>query len=216
MIIAIDGPAASGKSVTAKKVADKLDFLHLNTGLMYRAVTLHFINSGVNINNETDILSGLKKMSILFDSMESNKILLNGQDVSKIIRNKLIDSKVSEVSAIRSVREKLVVQQREIAKNNDIVIEGRDIGSYVFPNADFKFFLTADINVRAKRRYEQKKIKDVSLNNVLFDLKQRDKYDKNRKYSPLVIPDDAIVIDTSDLNIEEQVNKIVKIINKER
>ena len=216
MIIAIDGPAASGKSVTAKKVADKLDFLHLNTGLMYRAVTLHFINSGVNINNETDILSGLKKMSILFDSMDSNKILLNGQDVSKIIRNKLIDSKVSEVSAIRSVREKLVVQQREIAKNNDIVIEGRDIGSYVFPNADFKFFLTADINVRAKRRYEQKKIKDVSLNNVLFDLKQRDKYDKNRKYSPLVISDDAIVIDTSDLNIEEQVNKIVKIINKER
>ena len=216
MIIAIDGPAASGKSVTAKKVADKLDFLHLNTGLMYRAVTLHFINSGVNINNKTDILSGLKKMSILFDSMDSNKILLNGQDVSKIIRNKLIDSKVSEVSAIRSVREKLVVQQREIAKNNDIVIEGRDIGSYVFPNADFKFFLTADINVRAKRRYEQKKIKDVSLNNVLFDLKQRDKYDKNRKYSPLVISDDAIIIDTSDLNIEEQVNKIVKIINKER
>ena len=214
MIIAIDGPAASGKSVTAKKVANKLNYLHLNTGSMYRAVTLHFINLDVDINDEVEILFALKKMSILFDSENLNKILLNGKDVSKVIRNSLIDSKVSQVSAIRSVREKLVVQQREIADNNDIVMEGRDIGSYVFPNADYKFYLTADIKVRAQRRYKEKKLKAVSLNDILFDLKQRDRYDKNRKFSPLIIPDDAIVIDTSDLNITEQVDKIVKIINK--
>ena len=214
MIIAIDGPAASGKSVTAKKVANKLNYLHLNTGSMYRAVTLHFINLDVDINDEVEILFALKKMSILFDSENLNKILLNGKDVSKVIRNSLIDSKVSQVSAIRSVREKLVVQQREIADNNDIVMEGRDIGSYVFPNADYKFYLTADIKVRAQRRYQEKKLKDVDFNEILLDLKQRDKYDANRKYSPLIISDDAIVIDTSDLNITEQVDKIVQIINK--
>ena len=214
MIIAIDGPAASGKSVTAKNVAKKLNFLHLNTGSMYRAVTLYFINLGVDINNEAEIISALKNMSILFDVKDLNKILLNGKDVTEFIRNSLVDSTVSQVSALKSVRKKMVMQQREIAYNNDIVMEGRDIGSYVFPNADYKFYLTADVRVRAKRRYEEKKIKHIDFNDVLFDLKQRDAFDKNRKFSPLIVSEDAIIIDTSTLNIDEQVDKIVKIINK--
>tara|TARA_Y100001968_G_scaffold78667_1_gene69908 strand:+ start:213 stop:857 length:645 start_codon:yes stop_codon:yes gene_type:complete len=214
MIIAIDGPAASGKSVTAKNVAKKLNFLHLNTGSMYRAVTLYFINLDVDINNEAEINSALKNISILFDFKDLNKILLNGKDVTEFIRNSLVDSKVSQVSALKSVRKKMVMQQREIAYNNDIVMEGRDIGSYVFPNADYKFYLTADVRVRAKRRYEEKKIKHIDFNDVLFDLKQRDAFDKNRKFSPLIVSEDAIIIDTSTLNIDEQVDKIVKIINK--
>ena len=214
MIIAIDGPAASGKSVTAKNVAKKLNFLHLNTGSMYRAVTLYFINLDVDINNEAEINSALKNISILFDFKDLNKILLNGKDVTEFIRNSLVDSTVSQVSALKSVRKKMVMQQREIAYNNDIVMEGRDIGSYVFPNADYKFYLTADVRVRAKRRYEEKKIKHIDFNDVLFDLKQRDAFDKNRKFSPLIVSEDAIIIDTSTLNIDEQVDKIVKIINK--
>ena len=214
MIIAIDGPAASGKSITAKKVAKKLDFLHLNTGSMYRAVTLHFLNLNVNLNNESEIITALDKICISFDSMNANKILLNEENVSGLIRTDLVNAKVSLVSAIKSVREKLVIQQRELALDNNVVMEGRDIGSYVFPNAQYKFYLTADVEIRAKRRYEENKLSHVDFKKVLFDLKKRDKIDKSRKYSPLVISDEAIIIDTTLLSIDEQVEKIIKIINK--
>ena len=214
MIIAIDGPAASGKSVTAKKVAKKLNFLHLNTGLMYRALTLHLINLDVDINNENNILVALDKIKITFDPMDSDKILLNNEDVSLSIRSNQVDLNVSKVSAIKLVRQRLVDQQRKIADNNNIVIEGRDIGTHVFPNADYKFFLTADILVRAQRRYNDNNSVDTNLDDILNDLKQRDKLDENRKHSPLRISDDAIVIDTSNLNIKDQVNRIVNIINK--
>ena len=217
MIIAIDGPAASGKSVTAKKVAEELGFMHLNTGSMYRALTLHFLELNVDINNEKDILKALDSIEIRFDSEDPNKIFLNDKDVTLNIRSNSVDLNVSKVSAVRSVRQKLVEQQRKIANNINIVIEGRDIGTHVFPMAQFKFFLIADIEVRAKRRYED--VSDINKNfdQILNDLIKRDKYDRNRSYSPLTKADDAIVIDTSKIDIKEQVTRIVNIINnKER
>jgi len=217
MIIAIDGPAASGKSVTAKKVAEELGFMHLNTGSMYRALTLHFIELDVDIKNEEDILEALDSFEIRFDSGDPNKIFLSDKDVSLSIRSSHIDLKVSKISAVKMVREKLVYHQRKIANNNNIVIEGRDIGTYVFPKAEFKFFLTADIKVRAKRRYEDISTISNNLDQILNDLKKRDEYDKNRKHSPLTKADDAIVIDTSQIDIKEQVKRIINIINnKER
>ena len=217
MIIAIDGPAASGKSVTAKKVAEELGFMHLNTGSMYRALTLHFIELDVDIKNEEDILEALDSFEIRFDSGDPNKIFLSDKDVSLSIRSSHIDLKVSKISAVKMVREKLVDHQRQIANNNNIVIEGRDIGTYVFPKAEYKFFLTADIKVRAKRRYEDISTISNNLDQILNDLKKRDEYDKNRKHSPLTKADDAIVIDTSQIDIKEQVKRIINIINnKER
>jgi len=217
MIIAIDGPAASGKSVTAKKVAEELGFMHLNTGSMYRALTLHFLELNVDINNEKDILKALDSIEIRFDSEDPNKIFLNDKDVTLNIRSNSVDLNVSKVSAVRSVRQKLVEQQRKIANNINIVIEGRDIGTHVFPMAQFKFFLIADIEVRAKRRYEDVSDINKNFNQILNDLIKRDEYDRNRSYSPLTKADDAIVIDTSKIDIKEQVTRIVNIINnKER
>ena len=217
MIVAIDGPAASGKSVTAKKVAEELGFVHLNTGSMYRALTLHFIELNVDINNEKDILDALDSIDIRFDSEDPNKIFLNDKDVTLNIRSSSVDLNVSKISAVRSVREKLVEQQRKIANNINIVIEGRDIGTHVFPMAQFKFFLIADIEVRARRRYKDVSDINKDFDQILNDLIKRDEYDRNRRYSPLTKADDAIVIDTSEIDIKEQVTRIVNIINnKER
>ena len=217
MIIAIDGPAASGKSVTAKKVAEELGFMHLNTGSMYRALTLYFLELNVDINNEKDILKALDSIEIRFDSEDPNKIFLNDKDVTLNIRSNSVDLNVSKVSAVRLVRQKLVEQQRKIANNINIVIEGRDIGTHVFPMAQFKFFLIADIEVRAKRRYEDVSDINKNFNQILNDLIKRDEYDRNRSYSPLTKADDAIVIDTSRIDLKEQVTRIVNIINnKER
>lgn len=215
MIIAIDGPAASGKSTTAKKVAEVLGFKHIDTGAMYRAVALHFIQLNINILNDCQVISELESVNIKFSGNDFNSILLNDVDVTKQIRNSEVNSFVSKISAIQAVREKLVIQQRKIAKNKNVVVEGRDIGTRVFPSADYKFFITADLEVRAKRRLEENLeiCKNVPFNQMVDNLKKRDELDENRNYSPLKIPEDATIIDTSNLTIEEQVQKIVKQIN---
>ena len=148
MIIAIDGPAASGKSVTAKTVAKKLEYIHINTGSMYRAVTLHFLEKKINLDDRANFKKELKKIKINFNIQ--NRIFINDIDVSSKLRDDFINNNVSKVSAVKLVRDKLVSLQRSIAKNNNVVMEGRDIGTTVLPNADYKFFLTADIEVRAK------------------------------------------------------------------
>lgn len=213
MIIAIDGPSASGKSTTAKGVAKKLGILHLDTGAMYRAVTLEYLRSLKISFDSQKFIDLVKNTEINFNS--ENKITLNGFCVEKDIRKLNVTSKVSEVSAIAIVREKMVEKQREIAKNIDCVIEGRDIGSVVFPNADFKIYLDAKAEIRAARRMKELKNQDesVSLDDLVAQIKRRDFLDANRKISPLIRTKDAIVVDTSYLDVDEQIVKIVNIIN---
>lgn len=213
MIIAIDGPSASGKSTTAKGVAKKLGILHLDTGAMYRAVTLEYLRSLKISFDSQKFINLVKNTEINFNS--ENKITLNGFCVEKDIRKLNVTSKVSEVSAIAIVREKMVEKQREIARNIDCVIEGRDIGSVVFPNADFKIYLDAKAEIRAARRMKELKNQDesVSLDDLVAQIKRRDFLDANRKISPLIRTKDAIVVDTSYLDVDEQIVKIVNIIN---
>ena len=213
MIIAIDGPSASGKSTTAKGVAEKLGFTHLDTGAMYRAVTWGLKNAEITADDIEMIRHFLSEIEIYFDAM--NRIHLNGIDVSREIRSGDISSRVSAVSAVPEVREKMVQIQRQIAKGNNCVLEGRDIGTVVFPNAEFKFFLIADVDVRAKRRLIdlEKMGETKTISELIADIRRRDELDSSRDHSPLIQAEDAIPIDTSQLTIDEQINKIINHIN---
>jgi len=213
MIIAIDGPSASGKSTTAKGIAEKLEIMHLDTGAMYRAVTLGLKNAGISHKDIENVRGFLSEATIYFD--ENNQIHLNGKNISKEIRTNDISSRVSAVSAIPDVRKKMVMIQRQLAKGNDCILEGRDIGTVVFPNAEFKFFLIADIEIRAKRRLiELEKIGELkSVSELIDDIKRRDEFDSTRNHSPLKKAEDAIPIDTSHITIDEQINKIINLIN---
>ena len=214
MIIAIDGPSASGKSTTAKGVAEKLGITHLDTGAMYRAVTWGLKKVAIHSSDDEKIRDFLKNMKIFFDA--SNHIWLNGKDVSVEIRTGDISSRVSAVSAIPEVREKMVKIQRQIAGKKDCVLEGRDIGTVVFPDAEYKFFLVADTEIRAKRRLlDLERIGETStLAELIDDIERRDAIDSSRDHSPLLKAEDAIPIDTSHLTINEQINKIVNLINQ--
>ena len=214
MIIAIDGPSASGKSTTAKGVAERLGITHLDTGAMYRAVTLGIIENGIDLDDHERICKFLEELEINFDSL--NDIWANGHNVTGKIRTTEVSSNVSAVSAISQVREKMVAIQRLIAEGFDCVLEGRDIGTVVFPNADYKFFMVADLEIRAKRRLvEIEKIGEISsLSKLKSDIQKRDRIDSSRDISPLVRAEDAIIIDTGKLTIDEQIEKIVEIINK--
>ena len=213
MIIAIDGPSASGKSTTAKGLAEKLGITHVDTGAMYRAVTLGLKLSEISPDDNASVCQYLSEIELYFDA--NNKIHLNGVDVSHEIRSGDISSRVSAVSAIPEVREKMVIIQRRIAGEQNCVLEGRDIGTVVFPNAEFKFFLIADIDVRAKRRLiELEKMGETkSISELIEDIRRRDQLDSSRDHSPLIQAEDAIPIDTSQLTINEQIKKIINHIN---
>ncbi|HIN02388.1 MAG TPA: (d)CMP kinase [Candidatus Marinimicrobia bacterium] len=213
MIIAIDGPSASGKSTTAKGVAEKLGFTHLDTGAMCRAVTWGLKNAEITADDIEMIRHFLSEIEIYFDA--TNRIHLNGIDVSREIRSGDISSRVSAVSAVPEVREKMVQIQLQIAKGNNCVLEGRDIGTVVFPNAEFKFFLIADVDVRAKRRLIdlEKMGETKTISELIADIRRRDELDSSRDHSPLIQAEDAIPIDTSQLTIDEQINKIINHIN---
>jgi len=215
MIIAIDGPSASGKSTTAKGVSKRLGFTHLDTGAMYRAVTLGINKSNIRLSDYNKVNDYLNCLKINFD--KNNHIWLNGEDVSNLIRTVDISSKVSMVSAIPEVRNKMVEIQRSIAGDNDCVLEGRDIGTVVFPDAEYKFFLIADIIVRAKRRLSELKNSDqtITLDQIIANIRNRDELDSSRQHSPLQRAKDAILIDTSHITIEQQVEKIVEIVNQQ-
>jgi len=214
MIIAIDGPSASGKSTTAKGVSQRLGFTHLDTGAMYRAVTFGVNTSSISLNNKNRMNDFLNSIDIHFD--KKNEIWLNGKNVSSAIRTVDISSKVSLISAKPEIRKKMVEIQRSIAGDHDCVLEGRDIGTVVFPNAKFKFYIIADIMVRAQRRLEQinRNEKKITLNEMIANIENRDKLDSSRAHSPLKRAEDAIMIDTSHLTIDEQINKIVEIVNQ--
>ncbi len=212
MIITIDGPAASGKSITAKGAAERLGFLYLDTGAMYRAVTLAFLRAGVKFNDIKAIESILDELKLSLVADESgSRILIGDEDVSEAIRGLSVTRNVSAVSAISAVRKKMVQLQREVVKGKNAVVEGRDIGTVVFPDADFKFYISANVETRAKRR--QKDLEKLgikqSVDEIVEDLKQRDRKDSSRRLSPLKKSDDARVIDTTSLTINEQINIIV-------
>lgn len=206
MKIAIDGPAGSGKSSIAKEIAKRLDILYVDTGAMYRAITLKLLKA-----KETDYENILKETKINFDG---DKIFLDGEDVSKRIRENEISNKTSELSKNKIIRDYLVKMQREIAKDTDVVMEGRDIGSVVLKDAEYKFFLTANVETRAMRRYKQIGDDKVTFDEILEDLKVRDYNDSHRENSPLVKTDDAILIDSTNLNAEETIEKIISYVKR--
>jgi cytidylate kinase len=216
MIIAIDGPAGSGKSTTAKKVAAELNLMHLDTGAMYRAVALYILNQEIaesRIRNPNQMTQILDEIEIKF-SNETNNIFLNGKDVSVEIRENRVSEFVSEISAISLVRERMVLLQREIATGSNVVLEGRDIGTRVFPNADVKVYLNADVNERGQRRFKElvKRGEKITLEAVIQDIELRDLKDSSREHSPLEKAKDAIEIDTTKLSIDAQVNEIVSLV----
>lgn len=216
-IITIDGPSGAGKSTVAKLIADKLGFKYLDTGAMYRAVTLYMIENQVDIKNEEEVINALNKLNIGFDS--NYRVYLDSQDITEDIRKEKVVKFVSEVSAISSVRRKMVDLQRDIAKEGNYILDGRDAGSVVFPNADYKFYLDASLEERAKRRYKEELSKevDISFEEVRESIKKRDKYDSNRKDSPLVVPENAIIIDTTNMTIDEVAEEITDIfLNKKK
>ncbi len=216
MIIAIDGPAASGKSTAAKGAAKRLGITYLDTGAMYRAVTFGLIENDIGFKNSSNIDIFLEKIEIKFSYSQSGVLLtLNGRDVTKEIRTAIVTKNVSEVSALKNVRKAMVMIQREMAKIDDCILEGRDIGTVVFPDADYKFFLIADEKARAERRLEDLKAigEKSSIKKVKIDLLDRDMKDSTRLNSPLKKSDDAIIIDTSNLGINEVIDRIVNIVN---
>lgn len=212
-VIAIDGPAASGKSTTAKKLAQILNYTYIDTGAMYRACALYSVEHNVDIHDDKQLDDMLSKIEIDIQSTdEMNKIILNGEDVTKRIREVDITKRSSEIAVLGKVRERMVELQREMGNKGGIVMDGRDIGTVVFPDADFKFFMTADAETRANRRWkemDEKERESTSFEKILAELKWRDKNDSSRAHSPLKKAEDAIEIDTTDLSITEQVETIL-------
>ena len=219
MIIAIDGPAASGKSTAAIGVAKRLGITYLDTGAMYRAVTFGLIENNIGFEDSSNIENFLEKIEIKFSESPTGALLtLNGRDITKEIRSAVVTNCASDVSALKIVRKSMVLIQRKMAEFNDCVLEGRDIGTVVFPNANYKFFLIADEKARAERRLKDLKAigEQSSIEEVMMDLINRDFKDSTRAHSPLKKSDDAIIIDTSDLEINEVIDKIVNIVNQKR
>ena len=215
MIIAIDGPAGSGKSTTSKLVAKKLGISHLDTGSMYRAITVHFIKNSYTLD-DIDISSVMDAIDLeISNSSGEQSVFLNGEDVTGMLRSNEVSTLVSSVSSIKEVRQKMVHIQRRVSENKSVVIDGRDIGTVVFPDAEYKFFITASIESRAQRRFDELKDSDssVTLEQIQEEIKNRDHFDSTRENSPLRKAEDAIIVDTTHLDISGQVNMILEIIN---
>lgn len=215
MIVAIDGPAGTGKGTISKLISDRLNFLSIDTGAMYRAVTLNLIRNNTSLDDLDSVLDVLEKSNIeLTIDGNGQKTFLNGEDVSSLIRMPDVTSLVSPVSSIKEIREKLVDLQRKFATGKDIVMEGRDITTVVFPNADVKIYLTADQEERANRRYKEmiEKGIETTYDEVYESIKKRDHNDTTKEYGALKIAEDAIVIDSTNMTIEEVYERVKEII----
>ena len=212
--VAIDGPSSAGKSTVAKGVAKELGFVYVDTGAMYRCVTLYALEKGVDCQNDDEVCKLLPEVDI--ELCIGGKVLLNGKDVTFDIRTQPVVDNVSFIAANKGVRLILVELQRDMAKDVSIVMDGRDIGTYVLPNADVKIFQIADVKERAKRRYLENIAKGIecTLDAVEKDLERRDYIDSHREFAPLCKASDAIEVDTSYLTIEESIDTIVKIIKE--
>lgn len=213
MIIALDGPAGSGKSTIAKELAKDLNVEYLDTGAMYRAMTLHLLSNNVDLSDNDAVAKSIESITI---DVEGKKTFLNGKDVSSQIRGENINQNISIVAALGSVREVLVRSQRQIGQSKDMILDGRDIGTVVFPNADFKFYIDASSDVRAQRRVTQNKRLGIneSFETIKASIEKRDEMDRSRKIGPLKCADDAIVIDTSSINLKQTIVAIKKEMDK--
>jgi CMP/dCMP kinase len=212
LIIAIDGPAASGKSTTARNVARRLGYLHIDTGAMYRAFTLKVLREGIDPSDTANIVRIVATSHVELREEESSlSILLDGEDVTGEIRREAVTRAVSAVSSIKAVREAMVREQRRLGRDGGVVLEGRDIGTVVFPDADLKIFMVAGIEERAARRQRelQEQGVEVPIERLLQEIRGRDSQDSTRTESPLTRAEDAIVLDTSGLSIEQQVQRVV-------
>ena len=215
--IALDGPAGSGKSTVAKTLAKEYNILYLDTGAMYRACALKAVRENVNPQDKLGVEKTLKNLDVKVEYFDGTQhTFLDGEDVSDKIRENAVSMAASHISAHPCVRVKMVEMQREIAKKMSCILDGRDIGSAVLPDAKFKFFLTADSEVRAKRRYDELTARGqtVDFDKLHAEIIQRDKQDSEREFSPLVCADDAIVVDTTNLSIEEVLAKIKSLIQE--
>ena len=207
IVVAIDGYSSCGKSTLAKALAKKLHFVYIDSGAMYRAVTLYFIRNNVDLNNPAAVEKALSEVHLNFHSRDyQTHITLNDEEVSEEIRQMPVSEQVSSVSAIRSVRREMVKQQQRMGRSKNIIMDGRDIGTAVFPDAQIKIFMTADPNIRAERRYRELTTngETVSLEEVFENLAHRDYQDTTRKESPLVRAQDAIILDNTEMSEEEQ------------
>lgn len=218
--IAIDGPAGAGKSSIAKALSKRLGYIYIDTGAMYRAVALFFVENNISDGTDSRIESLLNKLEISIKYEDgAQKVILNGEDVTGKLRLEEIGKLASKFSAIGSVREKLVALQRKLAQKENVVMDGRDIGTVVLPNADLKIYLSASSKVRAKRRYLElleKGHTDLDINEIEDEIIKRDEADMNRKISPLKQADDAYYLDSSDMTLEEVVSKILSMVKEER
>lgn len=211
MNITIDGPGGSGKSTVAKLIAKKLSFSYLDTGAMYRAIAYYALKKGVSVEDEAKVIALLENLDMkLWEENGIQQVSVNGENVTPYIREHNISMAASTISKIPAVRIKLVELQRKIASITDCIMDGRDCGSFVLPDADYKFYMTASSDVRAERRRKELALKgeELPFDEIKKDIEARDKQDMTRKFAPLVIPEKAVVIDTSDMTIEQVVDLI--------
>ena len=211
IIVAIDGPAASGKSTLAKYLADKLGFLYVDTGAMYRAITYYALENGIE-ENEDAVVNAVRNLNLKLEYKNGvTRVFIDDNEITDKIRTPRVNSKVSDISKIKDVRVELVKLQQRFGSNNNLVVEGRDTTTVVFPNADLKVFLTADVKERAKRRHLefQEKGVDITLEDVESSIRNRDRIDSGREVSPLTKAEDAFEVDTTNLTIEQEIQKIV-------
>ena len=216
--VAIDGPAGAGKSTIAKLVSKKLNYIYVDTGAMYRAIGLYLIKNNISADDEKSIDNAIADADISIDYIDSvQHVYIDGEDVTDKLRTEQVGNMASSCSIYLSVREKLVSLQRDIAKKQNVVMDGRDIATKVLPNADTKIYLTASVDTRAERRYKELKEKNVTcdIETIKKDIEDRDYRDMHRKNSPLVQAEDAVLIDSSNMSIDEVVDKILELVKKE-
>jgi cytidylate kinase len=219
IIITIDGWSSCGKSTLAKQLAKELGYVYIDSGAMYRAITLYFLRNAVDFTNKKEVVKALENITLEFEYNEKSQhseILLNGENVEYLIRDLIVAEKVSDVAAVKEVRECAVGQQKKMGKKKGIVMDGRDIGTTVFPRAEVKFFMTADIAVRVERRFKEmyEKNPNVSIEEVKSNLEMRDYIDSNREVSPLRQAKDAVVLDNTNLTMLQQFKFALGIVEK--
>ena len=218
-VVAIDGPAGSGKGTITKLVSEKRNLVSIDTGAMYRCVALDCLNNGIDVEDIEGIERILDKIQIELKKIDGvQKVFLNGEDVSKEIREPRVDEVVAKFAAIKQIRDKVTPMQREMGKTQNIIMEGRDIGTVVFPNADVKIFLDCSIEERANRRYKQNLEKGIQMTyeEVLENIKERNRLETERDIAPFVKPEDAITVDSTNMSIDEVVEACLKIIDEKK
>jgi cytidylate kinase len=219
IIIAIDGWSSCGKSTLAKELAKKLGYLYVDSGAMYRAITLYFLRNHIDWTDKAEVKNALKEVSLEFvynENSQQSEMHLNGENVEYVIRDLVVAEKVSDIAAIKEVRKFAVEQQQLMGKRKGIIMDGRDIGTVVFPKAELKIFLTADNAVRVERRFKElyEKNPNVTIEEIKANLEMRDYIDSNREESPLRKADDAILVDNTNLSAEETIQKVLKLVKK--